>query len=104
MEKMPASMAKIIHLLVIDQQGKQWHTAGKGADVGSTFTPLLVSKKKSYDDLLESGFIMDTEVEEGKGSPLSLVHQDTMSSCHWWPLPGQNVVTIILAIVRRMTQ
>ena len=72
MKKTPVSMGKIIYLLIINQQGKQWHTAGKGADVGSTFTPLLVSNQQSYDYLLESDFIMDIEVEEGKGGPLSL--------------------------------
>lgn len=66
------STGKIIHLLIINQQGKQWRSAGKGADVGSTCTSLLVSNQKSYDYLLESDFIRDIEVEEGKGGPLLL--------------------------------
>lgn len=75
-------MGKIIHLLIINQQGKQRHIAGKGADVGSTFTPLLVANQKSYDNLLELDFTMDIEVEERKEVLFHFVHQDTMSSCH----------------------
>lgn len=47
-------------------QDKQWHTVGKGADVGFTFTPLLVSSQKSHSNLLQSDFITDTEEEGGK--------------------------------------
>lgn len=73
-------MGKIIH-----RQRKQWHTAVKGAVVGSTFTPLLVSNQKSYDHLLESDFVM--VIEEGKGGPPPFC------------APGHNVSLLLMVII-----
>lgn len=87
MEETPVSMGKIIHLQIINQQGKQWHSSGQGADVGSTFTLLKVSNQKSYVYLLDLDFIMDIYVEV-KGGPLSLC------------TPGHNVFFSMLIISR----
>lgn len=85
MEETPVSMGKIIHLQIINLQDKQWHSSGKGADVGSTFTLLPVSNQKSYVYLLELDFILDIHIE-GKGDPLSL------------RAPGHNVFLSLLVI------